>query len=603
VILPTEPTVCDSVTISVEGTLPSTCYEIRLAEIRGPVAPDPLCMGPACPSRFYARIEVRGPAPGTVCPLLAVPYRRSFRVGALSAGPYIVNAEEVVFAGDTGLPVGTTRVSAFFGVRPDTACEPGPGCYILGFHPSDMPGVMMPTPLCTAAAPPGGTACVDVWLHNVAPVAGLQSEIVIHDPLVDPTPGGPLPSRAFALKSVEPIGAAKGFTVEHTVADGVVKVLLYSAAGASLAPGAGPILRLCYGVAAETHLGTYPIVHQNAVVSDPDGNLVPPCPTLRETSGRICVVRPGCDVNGDGESNILDIIRMVRCVLATRAGAEACPDSVAARADCNGDGLLDVRDVICCVRKILRFRAEAPGAPPRPIASFPPGSQPASMLGFVGDVLWFSPVDGRATLRFRPGPESGGAEWTFYADPTRVRVRDLAVRSAPGGMRLEWATGPSGITHAMLFSEGGAVIDREVQIDARIERVMGASGPTQIVVGGFNAATASGLAAFAGIDRPSAAVPEATVPAPAVYPARPNPFVGESEITFALPAPERVTLRVYDVRGRLVRTLVNEPRGVGVHRATWDGRDDRGRDLASGVYLVQFRAGVVTRTERLLRIR
>jgi len=52
-----------------------------------------------------------------------------------------------------------------------------------------------------------------------------------------------------------------------------------------------------------------------------------------------------------------------------------------------------------------------------------------------------------------------------------------------------------------------------------------------------------------------------------------------------------------------VRTLVNESRAEGVHRERWDGRDERGRDLASGVYLLKFRAGGVTRTERVLRLR
>jgi flagellar hook assembly protein FlgD len=79
--------------------------------------------------------------------------------------------------------------------------------------------------------------------------------------------------------------------------------------------------------------------------------------------------------------------------------------------------------------------------------------------------------------------------------------------------------------------------------------------------------------------------------------------VGESEITFALPAAARVELRVYDVRGRLVRTLVNEARAEGVHHEGWNGRDEKGRPVASGVYLVRFRAAGVTHTERLLRLR
>ena len=608
-ILPADPTVCDPVGIEVDGML-SPCHEIVGAEIYGPIPADPACMGPVCPARFEIRIRVREPEPGTPCLAVIEPYRRAFRVGALPAGAYVARATEIVLPwsqDSTAFPRDSSSVAVGFWVKPAPECPPAPGCYILGFHPSDMPGVMMPSPVCTITAPPGGTACLQVMLYNTTPVAGVQSAFAIYDPRLDPLPGGPVPPGLFTFQSVEAIGLAKDFTVNHTVgSDGVVTVILYSPRGASLPPGAGPILRLCYDVSAQTPLGEYPIVHQNEVVSDPDGSALEPCPTFRETSGRICVVRrPACDVNGDGESNILDVIRIVRCVLAAHGGGEACPDTIAARADCNGDGVLDVRDVVCCVRRILRLRAEGPSVVPVPIGSFPGPGDDATTIGFVGDAVWASPVEGRATLRIQPGSSCGGAEWVLYADPARVLVRNLALRSAEDGVRLEWMADPSGsgVVYAMLFAEGGAAMAREVLIDAVLEPVVGGSGPTKIVVAGLEAATMAGLPAMSGVVRPTADVPTTAVPAPAVYPARPNPFVGQSDITFALPAPGRVTLRLYDVRGRLVRTLVNESRAAGVHHERWDGRDDAGRDLASGVYLLQFRAGGVTRTERLLRLR
>jgi len=64
----------------------------------------------------------------------------------------------------------------------------------------------------------------------------------------------------------------------------------------------------------------------------------------------------------------------------------------------------------------------------------------------------------------------------------------------------------------------------------------------------------------------------------------PNPFNPSTTVTFALPEAGRVQLAVYDLRGRLVRTLANESFGVGPHRVPWDGRDEKGNPLASGVY-------------------
>lgn len=607
-IRPANPTTCDPVGIEVAGQLSSSCYEIVGATIRGPFPPDPRCMAPVCPARFEIRVTVREPAPYSACPAVIEPYTRGFQVGQLPYGLYLVRATEVVVPwspDSTAFPSDSSVVTTTFDVLIQPDCPPPPGCYILGFHPSDMPGVMMPSPLCTTAATRGGTACVDVQLYNTVPVGGVQAEFAIYDPFVDPAPGGPTPSGAFTFRSVEAIGAAKGFSVSSVLSltEGTLRVILFSPEGAVLPSPAGPILRLCYDVSRVARLGEYPIVHLNEVVSDPDGNGILPCPTLRETNGRICVVSPSCDVNGDGESNILDVVRIVRCALAPKDGPEACPDTVAARADCNGDSLVDVRDVICCVRKILRLRADGPAVPPYPIGSFPWEANPATTLGFAGDVTWTSPVEGRATLRFRPGPETGGAEWSLYAAPTEVRITGLEIQSGGSGARLEWAPGPGGLAYAMLLAESGAPIDGEVLMDVRVERVVGASDPTQLDVQGLFAATSSGIGAASGIDRPTAVVPATTLQAPAVYPARPNPFVGESEVTFALPAAEKVTLRVYDVRGRLVRTLVNESRAAGVYHETWNGRDDAGRDLASGVYLLQFRAGAVSQTERVLRLK
>jgi len=64
-----------------------------------------------------------------------------------------------------------------------------------------------------------------------------------------------------------------------------------------------------------------------------------------------------------------------------------------------------------------------------------------------------------------------------------------------------------------------------------------------------------------------------------------------------------VTLAVYDINGRLVRTLVGQPLGAGSHAVVWDGKDAMGRAVASGVYVYRLTApqGVVTRRMTLLR--
>ncbi len=69
---------------------------------------------------------------------------------------------------------------------------------------------------------------------------------------------------------------------------------------------------------------------------------------------------------------------------------------------------------------------------------------------------------------------------------------------------------------------------------------------------------------------------------------RPNPFNPSTTIAFSLPERGQVTLRVYDVEGRLVRTLVNGALPAGGHEATWRGDDDDGRRAASGLYFYRL---------------
>jgi serine protease len=70
----------------------------------------------------------------------------------------------------------------------------------------------------------------------------------------------------------------------------------------------------------------------------------------------------------------------------------------------------------------------------------------------------------------------------------------------------------------------------------------------------------------------------------------PNPLNPDTRITYSIPASGSVLLAVYDVRGRLVRRLINRTQDGGEHTATWNGLDERGERVASGVYLVRLEA-------------
>ncbi len=83
----------------------------------------------------------------------------------------------------------------------------------------------------------------------------------------------------------------------------------------------------------------------------------------------------------------------------------------------------------------------------------------------------------------------------------------------------------------------------------------------------------------------------------------PNPFNPATEIAYEIPAAGRVTLEVYDVAGRLVRTLVDADQSAGPHSAVWDGRDGEGRSMATGVYFYRLQSEGLEVTHKMLLLK
>jgi len=83
----------------------------------------------------------------------------------------------------------------------------------------------------------------------------------------------------------------------------------------------------------------------------------------------------------------------------------------------------------------------------------------------------------------------------------------------------------------------------------------------------------------------------------------PNPFWPDTRIAFDLPAAGRAELKIFDVSGRLIRTLVDEKRPAGPHSVRWDGRDGNGRAVASGVYFYSLTAPGVDENRRMILVK
>ena len=187
------------------------------------------------------------------------------------------------------------------------------------------------------------------------------------------------------------------------------------------------------------------------------------------------------------------------------------------------------------------------------------------------------------------------------------------------------------------YGEGGAVPDDEFAVDVSddggaswvvVERVVDVAAEwTQVVVdlGQLIDFTDQVIFRFVGCDLNSlslvdaaiddfsilaftpqtTAVPEGT-PRPAVVRLaqnHPNPFNPSTTISFELPQTGQVELAVYALDGRRITTLLSGEMAAGPHQVIWNGRDDRGQQVASGTYFYRLQAGVQELTRRMVLIK
>lgn len=80
----------------------------------------------------------------------------------------------------------------------------------------------------------------------------------------------------------------------------------------------------------------------------------------------------------------------------------------------------------------------------------------------------------------------------------------------------------------------------------------------------------------------------------------PNPFNPATQIEYAVPVATRVKLIIYNLLGQRVRLLVDKKQAAGLHRVSWDGTDDSGRRVASGVYVYRLHASSFLQSRKLV---
>lgn len=123
-----------------------------------------------------------------------------------------------------------------------------------------------------------------------------------------------------------------------------------------------------------------------------------------------------------------------------------------------------------------------------------------------------------------------------------------------------------------------------------------------VIFGGFDTAVKNDVWSLNDLSGTSTGAKPAPT-AVTLHPNHPNPFNPSTTIEFALTARGNAILRVYDARGRAVRTLFDGTANAGTTSLTWNGRDDAGRAVASGVYFCRLQTPSTTQTRKMVLLK
>ena len=217
----------------------------------------------------------------------------------------------------------------------------------------------------------------------------------------------------------------------------------------------------------------------------------------------------------------------------------------------------------------------------------------AGNTGWVADGI---PVSTAINGQFAPQIASdgvGGAFITWY-DSRSGATNDIYVNQVNGGGLLNptWDKDGLGVCLAPDTQQFPVLTTSSVGTTVMTWQDLRSGGVTTAAIFAQQAVGA----AVAGVDAPRLAAVH-------LGPARPNPFLGTSELQLTLAAPTFVRAEVLDVTGRRVTTLASRVFPAGVHELSWNGSSAGGQRAAPGVYLVRVQWPGSEQTQRIVRLR
>ena len=225
----------------------------------------------------------------------------------------------------------------------------------------------------------------------------------------------------------------------------------------------------------------------------------------------------------------------------------------------------------------------------------PKEPQPGETVKITARIHNYSlvPTAGPVKVRFFVGdPDNGGQLITSTSGETEVTTRDFIAARDTAFVQTTWSV-PASFHRDFVFDNQYVRIYAQIDPDDEITEIHENNNK------GWNALKIPGLIVTA-VKEPR----ETGVPAEfRLYGAYPNPFNPSTTIQFDLAERAHTTLEIVNMLGQRVRVLLDEKKSAGRYTIRWDGTDESGRQVGSGIYLYQLRAGDHVSVKKMTLVR
>jgi hypothetical protein len=526
--------------------------------------------------RPVVRVTVREPCPDpeVICP----PDSPKPFVDAISLPPQIPGRHEVELQLAQRSGIDSTAMQLYskvFAYVVKDSCGPPPpprACVWPFLEPRRQVTPVPPSGPCDLRLLPGGTgSLVFTARAEDVPLAGLQGQFGASDFL--------------RIENLELVGPAAGMHLNWVHKNNGAAFVMFSDLGAPIPAGDWvSVLRVTVSAARPTTGTTMGEVYGSVTAaSDSFGTSVGICPimTLVMPAAHVCIGGPAsCDANGDGVSNVADLVRMVLCMLRPWD----CPDTLAARPDCTNDGEFHLDDLFCCARGMLGIPHDSSGVGPGDL-SFTFGTPRMD-----GNIL-------HVPLQVRGADRMGGALLRIDYPSDRWIAVDPTLTGPSSGP--SWTplleVGSDDVLVGLLRLDTTAPGELSVPLDFRLRP--GAQPGGQIRIGSSEISAADGTPIDLDLSSLVATLEPGSGSAPthvALSPARPNPATGATSFAVSLPVAGEVDLAIYDLAGRRVATLWHGSLAAGNRSFTWQPEG-----VPSGMYFARLSVNGEVRSSRV----